>query len=160
MPSLCIKHCRGSGWMLLFLWRGFNFLLLLAVGWWAGCLELLGAGAVQGHPYPWALAPLGFCLFSRTCLRTGLPQNNSLLKNPPTPRASTHPHPSHTLPDSFSDCSVDKESTCDSGDPGSVPGSGRSAGEGIGNPLQYSWASLVAQLVKNPPEIGRPEFDP
>ena len=34
---------------------------------------------------------------------------------------------------------------------GSIPGSGRSAGEGIGSPLQYSWASLVAQLVKNPP---------
>ena len=32
-----------------------------------------------------------------------------------------------------------------------IPGSGRSAGEGIGYPLQYSWASLVAQLVKNPP---------
>ena len=32
-----------------------------------------------------------------------------------------------------------------------IPGSGRSAGEGIGDPLQYSWASLVAQLVKNPP---------
>ena len=36
-------------------------------------------------------------------------------------------------------------------DPGSIPGSGRSAGEGIGYPLQYSWASLAAQLVKNPP---------
>ena len=34
-----------------------------------------------------------------------------------------------------------------------VPGSGRSAGEGIGYPLQYSWASLVAQLVKNPPAV-------
>ena len=36
------------------------------------------------------------------------------------------------------------------GDPGLIPGSGRSAGGGIGYPLQYSWASLVAQLVKNP----------
>ena len=34
-----------------------------------------------------------------------------------------------------------------------VPGSGRSAGEGIGYPLQYSWASFVAQLVKNPPAV-------
>ena len=34
-----------------------------------------------------------------------------------------------------------------------IPGLGRSAGEGIGYPLQYSWASLVAQLVKNPPEM-------
>ena len=46
--------------------------------------------------------------------------------------------------------SVGKESTCNAGDPGSIPGSGRSPGEGIGYPLQYSWASLVAQLVKNP----------
>ena len=44
-----------------------------------------------------------------------------------------------------------KESTCNAGDPGLIPGSGRSAGEGIGYPLQYSWASLVAQLVKNLP---------
>ena len=46
---------------------------------------------------------------------------------------------------------VDKESTCNAGDPSLIPGLGRSTGEGIGYPLQYSWASLVAQLVKNPP---------
>ena len=46
-----------------------------------------------------------------------------------------------------------KKSTCNAGDPSSVPGSGRSAGGGIGYPLQYSWASLVAQLVKNPPAM-------
>ena len=49
--------------------------------------------------------------------------------------------------------SVGKESTCNAGDPGLIPGSGRSPGEGIGYPLQYSWASLVAQLVKNPPAM-------
>ena len=49
--------------------------------------------------------------------------------------------------------SVGKESACDAGDAGSIPGSGRSAGEGIGYPLQNSWVSLVAQLVKNPPAI-------
>ena len=38
-----------------------------------------------------------------------------------------------------------KASTCNAGDPRSVPGSGRYSGEGIGYPLQYSWASLVAQ---------------
>ena len=48
---------------------------------------------------------------------------------------------------------VDKESACNAGDPGLIPGSGRTAGEGIGYPLQYSWASLVAQLVKNPPAM-------
>ena len=53
----------------------------------------------------------------------------------------------------FPDSSVGKESTCNAGDPGLIPGSGRSAGEGIGFPFQYSWASLVAQLVKNPPAM-------
>ena len=51
----------------------------------------------------------------------------------------------------FPDRSVAKESTCNAGDPGSIPGLGRSPGEGIGYPLHYSWASLVAHLVKNPP---------
>ena len=49
--------------------------------------------------------------------------------------------------------SVGKESTCDTGDPGSIPGSARSPGKGIGYPLQYSWASLVAQLVENLPAM-------
>ena len=44
-----------------------------------------------------------------------------------------------------------KESTCNAGDPGSIPGSGRSAGEGKGYSLQNSWASLVTLLVKNLP---------
>ena len=49
--------------------------------------------------------------------------------------------------------SVGKESACNAGDPHSIPGSGRSTGEGIGYLLQYSWASLVPQLVKNPPAM-------
>ena len=53
----------------------------------------------------------------------------------------------------FPDSSVGKESHCNSGDPGSIPGLGRSAGEGTGYSLQYSWASLVAQLVKNLPAM-------
>ena len=53
----------------------------------------------------------------------------------------------------FPDSSVDKESTCNAGDLCSIPGSGRSAGEGIGYPLQYYWASLVTQLVKNLPAV-------
>ena len=53
----------------------------------------------------------------------------------------------------FPDSSVGKESACNSGDPSSIPGSGRSAGEGTGYPPQYSWASLIAQLVKNPPAM-------
>ena len=51
----------------------------------------------------------------------------------------------------FPDSSVGKESACNAGDPGSIPGLGRSPGEGIGYLLQYSWASLVAQLVENLP---------
>ena len=51
----------------------------------------------------------------------------------------------------FPDSSVDKESACNAGDPSLIPGSRRSTGEEIGYPLQYSWASLVAQLVKNLP---------
>jgi len=44
--------------------------------------------------------------------------------------------------------SAGEEFACNTGDPGSIPGLGRSAGEGIGYPLQCSWASLVAQLVR------------
>ena len=51
------------------------------------------------------------------------------------------------------DSSVGKESTSNAGDSGSIPGTRRSAGEWIGYPLQYSWVSLVAQLVKNPPAM-------
>ena len=53
----------------------------------------------------------------------------------------------------FSDSSFDKESACNAGDPGSIPGSGISAGEGIDYSLQYSWASLIAQLVENLPAM-------
>ena len=49
--------------------------------------------------------------------------------------------------------SAGKESSCNAGDPSLIPGLESSAGEGIGYPLQYSWASLMAQLVKNPPEM-------
>jgi len=57
--------------------------------------------------------------------------------------------------------SVGKKSTCNSGNLSLIPGLGRSAGEGIGYPLQYSWASLVAHLVnKSACNAGRPEFDP
>ena len=53
----------------------------------------------------------------------------------------------------FLDSSVGKESACNAGDLGSIPGLGRSPGEGKGYPLQYSWASLVAQLVNNLPAM-------
>ena len=57
------------------------------------------------------------------------------------------------MKNSFPDTSVGKESACNAGDPDLILELGRSPGEGIGYPLQYSWASLVAQLVKNPPAM-------
>ena len=53
----------------------------------------------------------------------------------------------------FPDISGGKESTCNARDPSLISGLERSPGEGIGYPLQYSWASLVAQLVKNLPAM-------
>ena len=53
----------------------------------------------------------------------------------------------------FPGSSVGKESSCNAGNPDLIPGLGKSAEEGIGYPLQYSWASLVAQLVKNIPAV-------
>ena len=58
-------------------------------------------------------------------------------------------------PLSFPGSSVGKESTCNAGDSSSIPGSGRSPGDGIGCPLQYSGASVVAQMVKNPPAMRK-----
>ena len=58
---------------------------------------------------------------------------------------------SSTLCEGFPDSSLGKESACSAEDPGSIPQEGRSAGEGTGYPLQYSWASLMAQLVKSLP---------
>ena len=49
--------------------------------------------------------------------------------------------------------SVGKDSVCNAGDPSLISRLGRSAGEGIGYPLQHSWASFVAQLIKNPPAV-------
>ena len=53
----------------------------------------------------------------------------------------------------FTYSSVGKEFACNAGNPSLIPGSGRSTGEGTGCPLQNSWASLIAQLVKNPPAM-------
>ena len=53
----------------------------------------------------------------------------------------------------FPSSSASKESACNAGDPDLVPGSGRTPGEGIGYPLQYSWVSLVVQMIKDPPTV-------
>ena len=53
----------------------------------------------------------------------------------------------------FPGSSAGKESACNAGDSSLIPQSGRSSGEGIDYTLQYSWASLVAQMVKNLPAV-------
>ena len=53
----------------------------------------------------------------------------------------------------FPGSSAGKESPCNAGEPGSIPGSGNSPAERIGYPLQYFWARLVAQMVKNLPAM-------
>ena len=53
----------------------------------------------------------------------------------------------------FPGSSAGEESACNAGDPSLIPGSGKSPGEGVGYPLQYFWASLLAQMVKNPPAM-------
>ena len=53
----------------------------------------------------------------------------------------------------FPGSSAGKESACNTGDHSLIPGSGQSPGKGIVYPLQYSWASLVAQMVKNLPAM-------
>ena len=61
---------------------------------------------------------------------------------------------SSKLPEALLPCSsAGKESACNEGDPNLIPGSRSSPEEGIGYPFQYSWASLVAQRVKNLPVI-------
>ena len=61
--------------------------------------------------------------------------------------------PSNILQWGFPSSLAGKESACSAGDHSSIPGSGRPAGEGIGYPHQYSWASMVAQLLKNLPAM-------
>ena len=58
----------------------------------------------------------------------------------------------------FPHSSVGKESACNAGDPGSISASGRFTEEGIGYPFQFSWASQVAQLVKNLPAVWETWF--
>ena len=64
-------------------------------------------------------------------------------------------HSIYLQPWGFPDSSVGKESICNAVDPSSTPGSGRFPGGWIGYPLQYSWASLVSQLVKNLPAMWK-----
>ena len=71
-----------------------------------------------------------------------------------------YPNTSSPFPSYWKNPNSYFESACNSGDPGSIPGLGRSAREEIDYPLQYSWTSLMAQLIKNPPAGWRPGFNP
>ena len=63
------------------------------------------------------------------------------------------PNPEAAFLLGFPGCSAGKESACHAGDPGLIPSSGRSPGEGMGRPLQCPWGPLVAQTVKHPPTM-------
>ena len=98
---------------------------------------------------PLSSTPAGIFLFCLSALLTSdlLSQSPKLCKSIPCLKETTTTTSLYVL--GFPDSSVDKQSACSAGDPSSIPGPGRSTGEGIGYPPQYSWASLVAQLVKN-----------
>ena len=83
----------------------------------------------------------------------GKAEENLVLGAPRTTRAVIPPliTAATALPHS----SVGKESACNAGDPGLIPGSGRYTEEGIGYPLQYSWTFLAAQPVKNLPTMHK-----
>ena len=84
--------------------------------------------------------------------------HRSLLPLPPLQTKLDHIKPNQTFffgSMGFPGSSAGKESICNAGDPSSIPGLGRCPEEGIGHPLQYFWASLVAQLVKNLPALQK-----
>ena len=83
--------------------------------------------------------------------------HRTLLPTLPFQTKSDHIKPNQTFFGSlgFPVSSAGKESVCNAGDPGSIPGLGRCPEQGIGHLLQYSWASLVAQLVKNLPAMQK-----
>ena len=62
-------------------------------------------------------------------------------------------HPGSLISGVFPGSSAGKERACDAEDPSLIPGSGRSGGEGLGYPLQCSWASVVVQMVENLPAM-------
>ena len=111
--------------------------------------------------HPMDYSPPGFCVHGifqeRILERASFPPSGDLpdLGNqhvfPVSPALAADSLPRSHL--GFPGGSAGKESACNAGDPGSISGSGRCPGEGTGYPLQYSWASLVAQMVKNLPAM-------
>ena len=97
-----------------------------------------------------------FILFLQYCISFAQHRNESATGIPVLP--ILNPPPSPYPPSGPSQCTSPKHPASRIepglvGDLGSVLGLGRSPGEGTGNPLQYSWASLVSQLVKHLPTM-------
>ena len=89
------------------------------------------------------------------------PSRLSLSRIHSLPAAAPIPFSSRSRSQFFPGGSVGKQSACIEGDPGSIPGLRRSPGEGMGYPLQYSWASLGGSDGKEPAcQCGRPGFNP
>ena len=81
---------------------------------------------------------------SRTPTSPSLERLPVRLPQPSSLHSFKHPPRARFIPGLVLGCSAGQESACNAVEPGSIPGSGRPAGEGIGSPLQYFWASLVA----------------
>ena len=109
--------------------------------WSLGCVEYR-----QSLPFRSKWNPRSFCFFLKNLWKL----LQLLCKR--VEKAMAH-HSSTLAWKIFPGSSAGKESRCNAGDPGLIPWSGRSSEEGIGYPLQCSWSSLVAQLVKNPPAM-------
>ena len=105
----------------------------------------LGRSPGEGKGYPLWYSGLEN---SMDCIIHGVAKSRTQLSN-----FHFHLHFIQSYVMGFPHSSVGKESACKAGDPGSIPGSGRSAEEGIGYSLHCSWASLVAQLVNNLPAM-------
>ena len=137
--------------------------------WWRLCRDLVGRGdcsqahnahSLQVIPFaPWThLLPhspffvsLLFLYTSLAYLAVSCLMRHVMCHVMWRPQKLTWNH--YSLVEKIAGSSAGKESTCNAEDPGSIPGSRISSGEGIGYPLQYSWASLVAQTVKNLPPM-------
>ena len=105
-----------------------------------GSIPGLGRSLGEGKGYPLQYSGLEN---SMDCIVHGVTKSLTQLSN-------LHFHFPQKIKMLALSSSAGEESDCDAGNPSSIPGSGRSPEEGIGYPLQYSWASLVSQLVKNP----------
>ena len=107
-----------------------------------------GQGHAQKIFNPTVCWWVGLCSIPVSCLAWGEPVlevTGSMVYWQPSKRTYAN------MP--FPGSSAGKESTCNAGDPSSIPGLGKSSGDGIGYPLQYSWPSLEAQTVTNSPAM-------